>query len=226
MIFRYLNNKFDIIKQKNISFIIKSSVIKEIWLFNCIEGCQFYFFYHKLKINNLSKIIISNLHINNISGLLGLLSTLNLIGRIRSLHIYAPIDLKYYLDLGKKYSKTNFSYIIYIHSLQTGLIINQYSFRIYAFNNYDSNQYEFIITESEQYGMFLLNKAIINYLSPGLLYAELKKGDNFLFPDGVMLDGESFTSIGMLGNEVCMFLSCFYKRRFFENTLHNRIILF
>lgn len=223
MMFRYLDINTYLLKQNNISFIMKLSAVRDIWLFNCTEGCQFNLFDQNFKINNLSKIIIPNLHIHNISGLLGLLSTLNLTGRIKSLHIYAPVDLKYYLDLGKKYSRTNFSYIIYVHSLKTGLIINQYGCKIYAFNN--CHQYEFIIIQSEQYGTFFLNKARNNHLLPGPLYGKLKKGNSLLCPDGFIFDGYKLTSISMLGYQICIFLSCFYKRKIFENTLHSRIIL-
>nr|YP_009398173.1 ribonuclease Z [Thaumatella adunca]ARW67359.1 ribonuclease Z [Thaumatella adunca] len=224
MILRYLDLNASVLKKNNISFLIKLPTIKDTWIFNCTEGCQFNIFNQSFKINNLSKIIIPNLHILNISGLLGLLSTLNLIGRIKSLHIYAPIDLKYYLDLGKKYSRTNFSYMIYIHVLKTGLIINHYSHRIYAFNYFD--RYEFIIMQVEQHGTFYLNKARSNYLAPGPLYGKLKKGLSFLLPDGFIIDGYRFTDINFLGYQICLLYSYFYIRKVYENTCSSRVILF
>nr|YP_010619394.1 Ribonuclease Z [Xiphosiphonia pinnulata]WAX03407.1 Ribonuclease Z [Xiphosiphonia pinnulata] len=221
---RYLNFNTYILKSANISFLIKLSAIKDIWVFNCIEGSQFNFLNQGFKINNVSKIIIPNLHISNISGLLGLLSTLNLTGRTKSLHIYAPIDLKYYLDLGKKYSKTNFSYMLYIHVLKTGLIINQYDCRIYAINYHSC--YEFFIIQSEQYGTFYLDKAINNHLLPGPLYGQLKKGFSFLFPDGFILHGSNFTSCNTLGSQISCLFSSFYSRRVFESIHNTRVILF
>nr|WGH13763.1 Ribonuclease Z [Lophurella pseudocorticata] len=221
---RYLYFDTYIANNSNISFLIKLSVIKDIWLFNCIEGSQFNFLNQGFKINNISKIIIPNLHISSISGLLGLLSTLNLIGRTKSLHIYAPIDLKYYLDLGKKYSKTNFSYILYIHVLKTGLIINQYGCRIYSLNY--CNCYQFFIIQSEQYGTFYLDKAKNNYILPGPLYGKLKKGFTFLFPDGFVLNGSHFTSSNVLGCQISCLFSSFYTRKVFESMYNARLILF
>ena len=101
-------------------------------MFNCCEGFQSYIFFKHIKMNNLSKIIITDLHINNIAGLLGLLSSLNSIGRIKELHIYGPEGLSAYLELGKKYSHTNFGYTVYIHILSHGLIINYSKYRIYT----------------------------------------------------------------------------------------------
>nr|YP_009397971.1 ribonuclease Z [Gredgaria maugeana]ARW67157.1 ribonuclease Z [Gredgaria maugeana] len=224
MILRYLHSHTYISKNTNISFLIKLSTIKDIWLFNCIEGSQFNFLNQSFKINNISKIILPNLHISSISGLLGLLSTLNLIGRTKSLHIYAPIDLKYYLDLGKKYSKTNFSYILYIHVLKTGLIINQYRCRIYALSY--NRCYEFFIIESQQSGTFYLNKAKSNYLLPGPLYGKLKKGFSFLSPDGSILNGLNFTASNCVGYQISCLFSFFYNRKVFESMHNARLILF
>nr|YP_010619201.1 Ribonuclease Z [Amplisiphonia pacifica]WAX03214.1 Ribonuclease Z [Amplisiphonia pacifica] len=220
---RYLNFDTYMITSTNISFLIKLLAIKDIWVFNCIEGSQFNFLNQSFKINNVSKIIIPNLHIANISGLLGLLSTLNLTGRTKSLHLYAPINLKYYLDLGKKYSKTNFSYILYIHTLKTGLIINQYGCRIYALDYH--GRYEFFMIQSEQYGTFYLDKAKNNYLLPGPLYGKLKKGFSFLSPDGFILSGSSFTSCNALGFQISCLFSSFYSRRVFESIKNARVIL-
>nr|YP_009397566.1 ribonuclease Z [Dipterosiphonia australica]ARW66752.1 ribonuclease Z [Dipterosiphonia australica] len=224
MMLRYLDLDTYIVKKNNISLLLKLPTVKDTWLLNCTEGSQFNFFNQNFKINNLSKIIIPNLHISSISGLLGLLSTLNLIGRIKPLHIYAPIGIKYYLDLGKKYSKTNFNYMLYIHILNTGLIINQYSCRVYALGH--NANYEFFIVQSEQYGTFYLDKAKSIYLLPGPLYGKLKKGSIFLFPDGFVLDGSDFTSTSILGCQVCCLLSLFYKPQFLTAVQKSRLILF
>lgn len=224
MIIRYLNIDAYIIKKNNISFLIKLLSFKDIWLFNCTEGCQFDLLNKGLKINNLTKIIVPNLNISSISGLLGLLSTLNLLGRVKSLHIYAPADLKYYLDLGKKYSKTNFSYVVYIHILKTGLIVNQCGFRVYASNYFGS--YEFLITQSEFHGTFSLDKAKSNYLLPGPLYGKLKKGLSFITPDGLVLSGCNFTSSKALGYQVYCLFSFLYRGKVRNILQLSRIIPF
>lgn len=220
---RYVESDPYILKKFNISVLIKLPSFKYIWLFNCSEGAQFNLLKQSFKINNLSKIIISNLHISSISGLLGLLSTLNLMGRTKSLHIYAPFGLKYYLDLGKKYSKTNFSYILYVHVLNTGLIINHYGYRVYALKYY--THYSFILVQSENYGTFSLDKARSNYLLPGPLYGKLKKGCSFLSPDGLILDGCNFTSSNCLGCQVSCVFSSFYRKNLFRAINKSRIIL-
>nr|YP_009398377.1 ribonuclease Z [Lophocladia kuetzingii]ARW67563.1 ribonuclease Z [Lophocladia kuetzingii] len=224
MLFRYLNIGNYFIQKSNLSFVIKLAVLRDIWIFNTIEGCQSSISYHSLKINNISKIIITSLHIKNISGLLGLLSSLNLIGRTKALHIYGPIELKYYLDLGKRYSRTNFNYIVYLHVLKTGLVINHHNCRIYTFQSL--NQYSFIISRSESCGTFILDKVKKNNFRSGPLYGKFKQGFNFLLPDGLVIDGYKFTSINILGSQKCLFNSAFYNRYFLESNINAKVMLF
>lgn len=217
-----LDNSINDFKYCNTSFLIQFVMFKDIWMFNCYEGCQYIVNNNKFKINNISKIIITDLHINNISGLLGLLSSLNLIGRTKSLHIYGPKDLAFYLDLGKKYSHTNFNYVIYIHILTTGLIINYYHYRLYAFKN--RNRYEFIMIQLESYGTFILNKAKTHYLIPGPIYGQLKKGVNFILPDGLILDGKQFTLFNLFGDQVSFLLNRYCRRINIENHIVSSIL--
>nr|ARW69243.1 ribonuclease Z [Polysiphonia sp.] len=224
MTLRYLNFNTHTFRNVNVSFLIKLTDTKDIWLFNCIEGSQFNFSSQSFRISNLSKIIIPSLHISSISGLLGLLSTLNLTGRVKPLHIYAPINLSYYLDLGKKYSKTNFGYVLYIHTLKTGLMINHYNCRIYTLNL--NSVYEFFIVQSRQPGTFSLLEARNNYIVPGPLYGKLKKGLSFLFSDGFILNGSHFTCSIFIGSQIYCLFSLFYSRKLFESTKKSRLILF
>lgn len=223
MVLCYLNSNLYVVQKSNISLLIKLSSFRDIWIFNCIEGCQFHIVTQGFKINHLSKIILTSLHINNISGLLGLLSSLNLIGRTKSLHLYGPVNLRYYLDLGKKYSRTNFNYVIYLHILKTGLIINHCGCRIYAF--YSKLGFQFTIIKSEQYGTFFLHKARCNYLAPGPLYGKLKKGMSFLLPDGFILDGVKLTSQNIIGSHLSCLTNSFYCRRSIENVSNGNVLL-
>ena len=220
----YLKRSINNFKYYNASFIIQFYSINDTYLFNCFESCQYVIMKSKFKINKISKIILTNLHINNLSGLIGLLSSLNLIGRIDSLHIYGPKDIIYYLDLCKKYSRTNFNYIIYVHILKTGLIINHCKYRIYSFCY--SFQYDFIVIESQKFGKFFLDKAQKNYLLPSPLYSKLKQGLNFILPDGFTLNGYSFTIFNMIGNQLIFCFNKYYKRKILENSVNSNIIFY
>jgi len=220
----YLDFHAYIFRKKNASLLIKLPLVKDTWLLNCTEGVQFNFLSHGLKINNLLQIIIPELHILSISGLMGLLSTLNLTGRNKPLHIYAPFGLKSYLNFGKKYSRTNFSYVIYIHVLDNGIIIDQNDYCLYALKYH--KLYEFLIVKSEVYGTFDLTKAKNNNLIPGPIYSRLKQGCTFLAPDGSIMDGYCLTSCNTLGFQMSCISSYFYRKNFFKVLDNNNFTLF
>nr|QCI07815.1 ribonuclease Z [Pleonosporium borreri] len=197
------------------SFILKLHNSKDLILFNCSESLQSYIITSYLKMNNLSTIIITNLDINNISGLLGLLSSLHSIGRIKELHIYGPKGLAAYLDLGKKYSHTNFRYMLYIHILSNGLIIDHFRYRMYTF--FDNYYFNLICITPEIAGTFQMGKAIKNYIFPSYLYSQLKKGNIFILPDGLILDGIQFINISSQGSKFMLQFNNDYYKNFSQN---------
>nr|QCI04227.1 ribonuclease Z [Anotrichium furcellatum] len=205
------------------SFILKLSHLKDLVLFNCCEGLQCYVIQKKLKINHISRIILTDLSINNTAGLLGLLSSLNSIGRVKDLHIYGPLGLEKYLDFGKKYSHTNFGYVLYIHILTDGLSINHGKYRIYSLTN--NSSYEFFILCREQAGKFRMKRTSNNYVKPSPLYSSLKIGKNFLLPDGLALDGHKFTYTSFKGQNCLFILNKFYDKTFTRNVIQDIIIL-
>ena len=217
MEFVSLNNRFNFLGNSKASFIIKLTHCKDIWLFNCFDGCQHSIVKQGIKINQISKIIITELHIDIISGLLGLLSSLNLSNRNKPLHIYAPKGLSQYIDLGKKYCHTNFCYIIYIHILKGGLIIDHLNYRIYTMLKY--HYFEFIIIAHEKYGKFSLNKANDFHVIIGPLYGQLKQGLSFILPDGFVLNGYDFTEVNDIGVKVGVIMSLYHVRPSIEHSL-------
>lgn len=66
------------------------NVRDKLFMIDCGEGAQLQFRKSRLKFSRLNRIFISHLHGDHCFGLLGLVSTLNLLGRTAELHIHAP----------------------------------------------------------------------------------------------------------------------------------------
>ncbi len=62
----------------------------KLFMIDCGEGAQLQFRKSRLKFSRLNRIFISHLHGDHCFGLLGLISTLNLLGRTADLHIHSP----------------------------------------------------------------------------------------------------------------------------------------
>ena len=87
------------------------------FLIDCGEGIQMQL--RKLKINfsKISCIFISHLHGDHYFGLIGLISTFRLLGRVSDLNIYAPKGLQELINLHLKLSNSWLNYRIIFHTL-------------------------------------------------------------------------------------------------------------
>lgn len=218
-----LNYGCSLIWYNKINFIIRLTYLKEIWLINPSDGCQHSMNEQGIKIHQITKIIITNLHIENLAGLLGILSSLSLSGRIDSLHLYGPNGLEEYVDLCKKYSHTNFCYMLYFHILEKGLILDYSHYRLYMILK--KNYFEFFIIISERHGKFLLNKAQNFSIISGPLYGKLKQSFNFILPDGFVLNGYNFIQKSYIGSKIYVMLKNYNLRQYCENIIDSYTVI-
>lgn len=94
------------------------NVCDRLFLIDCGEATQIQLRRYKIKFQKINHIFISHLHGDHYFGLIGLLSSMHLLGRTKELHLYAPAELKEIIDLQHKYSYTQLNYEIIFHPLQ------------------------------------------------------------------------------------------------------------
>ncbi|GIU70024.1 MAG: ribonuclease Z [Candidatus Woesearchaeota archaeon] len=87
------------------------------FLIDCGEGTQMQLRKFKIKFQRINHIFISHLHGDHYFGLMGLLSSMHLLGRQNELHLYAPAPLKEIIDIQLKYSDTILNYPLVFHPL-------------------------------------------------------------------------------------------------------------
>lgn len=87
------------------------------FLIDCGEGTLIQMNRYKIKFHRINHIFISHLHGDHYLGLLGLISTMHLQGRVSTLHIHGPHDLKEIIDIQLKYSETTLRYPVEFHSI-------------------------------------------------------------------------------------------------------------
>ena len=100
------------------------------FLIDCGEGTQLQFIDHKIKTAKLEAIFISHLHGDHYLGLVGLLGTMSMGGRKKSLTIYSPIGLKEIIEVQFKHSGTilNYELIIIEHQADRPEVIAQFQY--------------------------------------------------------------------------------------------------
>ena len=83
------------------------NINEKIYLIDCGEGTQQQLFRFGLKAAKIDTIFISHLHGDHYLGLMGLLSSMHLMGRTKELSVFGPPELDELLQLHFKYSATN-----------------------------------------------------------------------------------------------------------------------
>lgn len=90
----------------------------ETLLFDCGEGAQIQFQKANLKPGKLSRIFITHFHGDHFYGLIGLLTSLQLNGREKPLHLVGPKGLTYYLEVMQKLSHFEFNFDLNIQEVE------------------------------------------------------------------------------------------------------------
>ncbi|MFC7523948.1 ribonuclease Z [Parapedobacter sp. GCM10030251] len=94
------------------------NVNEQLYLVDCGEGTQVQLIKYGIRSNRIKHIFISHLHGDHYLGLIGLISSMHLVGRKDELHVYGPPPLKEIIDLHFLHSQTVLRYPLHIHPTQ------------------------------------------------------------------------------------------------------------
>ena len=83
---------------------------ERLFLLDCAEGTQIQLRRFKLKMQRINHIFISHLHGDHFFGLIGLISSMHLLGRKKELYIYGPAQLNEILNIQLQASQTEIIY--------------------------------------------------------------------------------------------------------------------
>ena len=93
------------------------NVNERFFLIDCGEGTQVQLRKYQLSFQRISHIFISHLHGDHYFGLIGLISSMHLLGRKKDLHIHAHKELKEIIDLQLLSSNTELNYPFFFHPI-------------------------------------------------------------------------------------------------------------
>lgn len=91
---------------------------EHLFLLDCGEGTQVTLRRMHIHFQKINHIFISHLHGDHFFGLIGLISSMHLLGRSKPLHVYGPPELHAIIDLQLKVSLTELIYPFFFHSTQ------------------------------------------------------------------------------------------------------------
>ncbi len=181
--------------QRNSSSQFVSCVNRSI-LIDCGEGTQLQMRKYGIKFQRLSVILISHLHGDHFFGLVGLISSMRLLGRDKNLRIVGPQGIERIVRDQLEIGHTHLDFEIEFTELtgsETCLVYQDKTIEIVAFplrHKIPTNG--FIIREREK-ERGLKPKALEHPLMKLEYIPRLKRGEDVLTEDGTVLRSEVFT---------------------------------
>jgi ribonuclease Z len=109
------NSAIPTLKRNPTSHLVNQN--ERFFLIDCAEGTQLQLRRSQIKMQRINHIFISHLHGDHFFGLIGLISSMHLMGRTKELHIYAPPQLKDIIDIQLNASQTVLMYPLEFHPL-------------------------------------------------------------------------------------------------------------
>ncbi len=105
-------------------------------LVDCGEGTQLRLRQNKIKMQQITHLFISHLHGDHFFGLVGLISTLHLLGRTKPMYVYAPEGLEKVIREQFKLSSTYLQFelnFVVLKKNQMDLLIDEENYHVYSF---------------------------------------------------------------------------------------------
>ncbi len=166
-------------------------------LIDCGEGTQIQFRRNKLNFNKLGHIFISHLHGDHFFGLMGLISTFNLLGRTAQLYVHAPAPLRNILQPQIDYFCQEMNYEVIldeIDSTKHQLIYEDRSLEVWSLPlNHRVPCCGFLFKEKPLKKHIIADK-IRQYNIPIYAINSIKDSKDYTLPDGTIIPNDQLTT--------------------------------
>jgi ribonuclease Z len=175
----------------------------ELFLFDCGEATQISLKRLNLKWKKISRIFISHVHADHITGLPGILMLSSQVDRDEPLYIYGPARLKEYIEFHKKYMYLN--YEIIVEEIKPGMIIyenDEYHIETFALRH-TVPCLAYSLVEKSRPGIFFPGRAQELGVKPGPLYARLQAGETITLDDGTTVCPSQVMGEARSGRKFC-----------------------
>ncbi|MDX2361794.1 MAG: ribonuclease Z [Crocinitomicaceae bacterium] len=165
-------------------------------LIDCGEGTQLQIRKFGIKFQRIEHILISHLHGDHYFGLVGLLSTMHLMGRVKAIQVYGPKGLQGIIESQLNYDGARLDYDIQFTELENskgGVVFEDKKVRIEHFplsHRVPTNG--FVIREKEKERRLNIELAMKDQVKIEYFH-RLKKGENVIDETGRSLEFDKYT---------------------------------
>lgn len=156
-------------------------------LVDCGEGTQLQMTKYKIKRSKIRHILISHLHGDHYFGLIGLINSLSLLGRIEPLSVYGPPELQEILNIQLRAAATVLKFDLQFHPLQpdkTGFLFLDKDLEVQYFpTKHRIPCYGFSFAQQKKKRRIIPDQARV-YDIPAAYFSKLQDGADYERKDG------------------------------------------
>jgi ribonuclease Z len=164
-----------------------------LFLVDCGEGTQMQMAKYRIRRSRINHIFISHLHGDHYFGLIGLITSMGLLGREHDMHLYAPAPLKELIEMQLKVADTALPFKLHFHPLQEGIIASEDKFRVICFRvSHRIPCWGFRFEQVRAPRRVNAQKAIEMGV-PAIFFDKLKRGEDYTTQAGLLIMNETVT---------------------------------
>ncbi len=176
------------------------TVYEDLLMFDCGEGAQIQMIKYKIRRSKISHIFISHLHGDHYFGLIGLINSFALLGRIQPLHIFGPKPLWEIIQLQLKHADTNIPFELSFTALEKeGLILDEKKFQVYCFPTKHRIECWGFKVEQKRNPRRIDGQKVKEYEIPMSFYERLQQGEDYMTKDGRLIPNDVLTNANPKG---------------------------
>jgi ribonuclease Z len=190
---------------------------EQIFLIDCGEGTQMQLSYYKIKRSRINHIFISHLHGDHYFGLIGLITSMGLLGRENPLHIYGPEGLQSIIEIQLNAAGNNLNYSLHFHvNTAEQTIIDEERFSVSCFTvQHRIECWGYIFREKKMPRKILKDK-IAGFNIPAVFYKRLQHGEDYVQKNGDIIRNEWVTAPNSPGKSYAYCADTIYDKALSE----------
>lgn len=173
------------------------NALERFFLIDCGEGTQIQLRRQRIGFGKIKHIFISHLHGDHYYGLIGLISTFNLMGLKNNLHIYSPSQLRDVIQPQLEFLKGDMQFEVVFHPLnfkKPDLIFEDKKVEVYSFPvRHSINCCGFLFREKQREAN-IRKECIVKYQIPVEQIKSIKQGSDFTTSEGTTIPHSELTT--------------------------------
>ncbi|MES2646204.1 MAG: ribonuclease Z [Bacteroidota bacterium] len=167
---------------------------EQIFLIDCGEGTQMQLAKYKIKRSKINHIFISHLHGDHFFGLIGLISSMSLLGRETPLNIYGPGKLKAIIEIQLEGAGNTLQFPLHFHAnTAEQIIVDEEKFTVSCFSVQHRVECWGYLFREKKFPRKIWKENVLKFNIPATFYKRLQAGENYTNKNGDLIVNELLT---------------------------------